>query len=362
MRIERVALKGLIVLCFFASSCASLRARREAKLPGDLCHTRLPEARAQLGHLYEEMQRSPAMTHYRREVEIVGDEPFEVKIDRDMLGALDVRGTQTGLSDLVVTCTSRRCALRGWLDGEVIPRRSEDKIELRCMRAGVHQLLLEVDGEVLFDGVLDMPSDHELALRVERYRESEAMEANAVRIHEKMLTFLPERIPPIPVLVDRGLLQQGGVLAGVYAPQAMNVAIIAAQIEATSQARIWFARSQAAARLASARADAAMVVVMTEPERSPPMKQKAFRALVRDVKRQKYEQGRKEMVELVAQQNLFSCEQAANLIETFKYGDDQADVAITLYPRLTDPEHLSKMLDAIKYKRDRERVKKALDL
>lgn len=362
MRVELRWFKCLILFCFLLTSCASLRARREAKLPGDLCHTRLPEAQTQLGHLYKEMQRSPAMTEYRRAVEIVGDEPFEVTITRDSLGALDVRGTQTGLADLVVACTSRRCALEGWLDGEVIPRRSEDRIELRCMRAGVHQLLLKVDGATLFDGVLDMPSDHELALRVERYRESEAMEANTLRIQEKVLTFLPDRIPPIPVLVDRGLLQQGGALAGIYAPQAVTVALISAQVEASEQARAWFAHSQAMARLASARADASMAVVMTEPERSPPMKQEDFRVLLRDVKRQKYEQSRKEMVKLVAQQNLFSCEQAANLIKTFKYGDDQAEVAIALYPRLTDPEHLSQMLDAIKYRRDREAVKKQLKL
>lgn len=362
MRGEKMALGGVILCGLLVSSCASWRARREAKLPGDLCHTRLPEAQKALGHLYEEMQRSSAMTEYRREVEIVGDESFEVMIRRDLLGTLEVRGTRTGLADLVVECTSRRCVLEGWLDGEVIPRRSEDRIELRCMRSGVHQLLLEVDGKTLFDGVLDMPSDHELSLTVERYRESEAMEADAVRIDEKVLSFLPDRIPPIPVLVDRGLLQQGGVLAGIYAPQGVTVALIAAELEAARQARTWFARSQAMARLASARADAAMVVVMTEPERSPPMQQEAFRALLRDVKKQRYEQSRKEMVALVAQQNLFSCEQAASLIKTFKYGDDQADVAIALYPRLTDPEHLSRMLDAIKYKRDREHVKKTLGL
>ncbi len=350
------------MLCWVSlSSCAAWRARRDAQLPGDLCHERLPEAQRQLTILYEVMQQNPSLVEHKRPIDIVGDEWFEVSVQRTPLGALDVRGTRTGLGDLVVDCEQRGCVLEALLDGEVVPTRRDDRIELRCMKAGVHQLLLKQDGKVAFDGVLDLPSDHELVLTTERYKVSD-VDGEASRIISRAITFLPDRIPAIPVVEERGIMQRGGTLAQVYAPQVLTVAVADADLEAARQATELFAVQQAQVGVHNARSDAAMKGVMTDTQREPPMEDGAFRALLRDIKKQKYEKNRKDMVVIVAQQNFFSAEQVARILETFKYGDDQAKMAIKLFPRVVDPEHISKVLDAIKYKRDRETVKKKLKL
>lgn len=352
---------GALVVLMSLSSCAAWRARRDAQLPGDLCHERLPEAQRQLGILYEIMQRDPSLTEHRRPIDIVGDQWFEVSVMRSAFGVLDVRGTRTGLGDLVVDCAQRGCVLEALLDGEVVPTRRDDRIELRCMKAGVHQFTLKQNGKVAFEGLLDLPSDHELELELERVKTSD-VDNEEVRITSKRLTFLPERIPSIPVVVDNGIMQQGRTLASVYAPQILTVAVVDATLEARRQATELFAIQQAQVNMHHARATATMQGAMTDTTRSPPMKAGAFRALLRDIKSQKYEKNRKDMVKIVAQQNFFSAEQVARILKTFKYGDDQVEVAVAIYSRIVDPENLSRALDAIKYKRDRDAVKKKLKL
>lgn len=349
------------VLCA-TTSCAGWlrRAPVNEPLPGDMCAARLPEATAQLETLAEALRDTPSASQLEQEIALPGQPTFRASAHRIRGEEIDGLGLRTGLSDVVISCKGK-CDVTAELDGEPAPRLDESNIALRCLPANTHQLVIKQSGATLFDGIVDLASDHALTFElVVPKPDDEDPESATPRIERRSMTPLVERLPKLAP--DARVMREGESLAIATAEAHINRAGHTSERLANARTPSSVATSRARWTIDRALSSGEVELAKIPPTGPVPMSKAEFKRFLAQIKEQRYEKDRLSVLRVAAKENNFTSAQAAKLIDTFKYGEDQVDAAIALHPQLTDPGNFFQVIGALRYSKDKEKVRKKLGI
>lgn len=344
------------------TSCAGWlrRAPVNEPLPGDMCAARLPEATAQLETLADSLRHTPSASSLAHEVSLPGQPAFRASVHRIRGEELDTLGLRTGLADLVVMCEGD-CDVTMQFDGEAAPRLDDANIALRCAPASAHQLVLKQSDIILFDGIVDLASDHTLTFVIEAPKPNDEDPASALpTITNRTLTPLPERLPRLAP--HARVMREGDSLAVAIAEAHINRAGHQGAQRANAHTPASIAALRARWQVDRALSSGEVELAKLPPTGPVPMSKAKFKGFLAQIKGQRYEKDRLSVLRVAAKENNFTSAQAAKLIDTFKYGEDQVDAAIALHPQLTDPGNFFQVIGALRYSKDKEKVRKKLAL
>jgi hypothetical protein len=90
-----------------------------------------------------------------------------------------------------------------------------------------------------------------------------------------------------------------------------------------------------------------------------PMARAAFADLLLQLQRKSFGDEKLQVARAAAASGQrFSCEQVGQLMRTTALGDEQVQIAATLYPRLTDPENLGQLLALLRGPAERDKLRR----
>jgi hypothetical protein len=95
-----------------------------------------------------------------------------------------------------------------------------------------------------------------------------------------------------------------------------------------------------------------------KPAKPQPMTSAAFGQLVEAIRSASFDDDKVSVVRLAAQNNWFSANQGAAVMDLLSFDDGKIDAAAAMWPRITDPEHYFVMMNKLTFDSSKEKLRK----
>lgn len=321
--------------------------------PGaDYCAQRLPIAQERITQLYEQAYNQPAERRHTTVVRDPWGNEFSTSVTTQSQRPVRMEDAQTGLSDLVLNCGSsfsgHECFVTIFLDGEEladIGPTTEGRVAFGCLLAGRHNLrITSPGGNVVYDGVLDLQSDHEHLIEIK--------EDSGFR--EYAANYIQGRVPAVPLNYSQVPTQT--ITREVQAGPVRTTTTTTRPVERrTTTTRTTTRRERRGRRGRQHRHDhhEHTVQALTSGE---------FASLVTSVKAQSFDKGRLSVMRASSKTSAFTSDQVRRLVGMLSFKSNREDIAVEMYPRIVDPQNFHVVSRSFKFSSETEAVNSRLGL
>ncbi len=332
----------------------------------DYCPERLPVAQDRIRELYSQPAERRGGEGVEATITGPNGESISVSVGTSVSagttpGPQDV---QTGLSDLVLNCgadfSDHECFVEIYLDGEQLADlgpTTDGQVPFRCLPAGRHNLRIESVGQVIFDDVIRLDSDHEHLAEIKETAGGEA------RFEIYAVNELSGRIPAVPrqretaqadsagvsVRVDDG---QDSVSAGATVRTGENDTYRDETYEEDDDYDQGYDHGYEDGHNDG------------HGHRAGPeaMSRSDFRSLMEAIEDESFKDGKLGVVKTAAKHNYFTSAQAAQIVEALDFSDSKVESAVLLYPQVVDPGNFHNVMGSLDYESDKKEVRERLGL
>lgn len=326
--------------------------------PGaNYCPDRLPVAQERITQLYEQAYNQPAERRHTTVVRDPWGNEFRTVVTTQSQRPLRMQDAQTGLSDLVLNCGSsfsgHECFVTVFLDGEEladIGPTTEGRVAFQCLLAGRHNLrVTSPGGNVVYDGVIDLQSDHEHMVEI---KEGTGFREYAANYIQGRVPAVPVNYSQVPTRTVTRDVQAGPVRTTTTTTTRRPVRRTVTTRTTQPERRTTTTRTTRRGHHKH-RHEEHTVHALTRRE---------FTSLVTSIKAQSFDKGRLSVMRASLQTSAFTSNQARQLVGMLSFKSNREDIAVEVYPRIVDPQNFHVVYRSFKFSSETETVNKRLGL
>ena len=326
--------------------------------PGqNYCPDRLPMAQDRITQLYERAYNQPAQRQHTTVVRDAWGNEFRSTVVTQSQQPIRMQDAQTGLSDLVLNCgasfSGRNCFVTMFLDGEEIADigpTTEGRVAFQCLLAGRHNLrITSPGGGVVYDGVINLKSDHEHVVEI--------MEDTGFR--QYAANYIQGRVPAVPVNYSR--VRTHEVQTGPVRTTRTTTGPVSTT--RTTTGPVSTTRRPVTTRTTTTRTTTRRRTTSARRERvASALTPREFTSLLRSVKSQRASSDRVHLIRSTSKASYYTSDQVRRLVRTLSTSSHRQNIAVELHPRVVDPQNFHAVYRAFKFTSEKREVNRRLGL